>query len=261
MTATPPAPFSFRALLDEVLGLLRAHPLPLVLPFVLFALLTSGSSGRGPGFDLDARGVSGIEWLLLLPFLMLAGIVGVVIFVLLVALAGALALVTARAAHDALQGRVPDLQRAFQNVRPRLVGGVLTFALFAVLVFVGLLLLVLPGAFVLGALAPWLAVTVLEGRTGPDAFRRAWGLAKPHWVPLSLLALAAVGAGALAGLLLGWVPIIGSALVALVHGVLYAAYCALSAVVYARTAGAPAPARVSEAAPPAPPASPPMAGP
>lgn len=232
-----PDPFAFRSLLDEVVALLRAHPLPLVLPFVLFALLTSGSSGRGPRLDLDRGSMSGVEWLLLLPFMILAGIVGLIVLVLLIAVAGGLALVTARAAYDALQGRAPDLQRAFHDVKPRLVGGILTYVLFALLAFVGMLLLLFPGAFVLGALAPWLVVTALEGITGPDAFRRAWSLTKPHWLPLSLLALAAIGVGLVASLLLGWIPIIGGALVALVEGVLYAAYCALSAVAYVRAGG------------------------
>lgn len=232
----------YQPLLERIVDLARKHPLPLLAPLVLLGLLTAGGNG-GPGGDPwgSARG----EPWFLFPFFIVLGIfvalVALAILALLVVLNTLAWLVTTSAAHTADAEASPDLGHAFREAKPRLVPGILTGLLVALILLVGFVLLVVPGIFLAAALSPWASVVLKEGKSGPDAIRRAWDLTDGHRLPLFLLVGTGFLAAIAAGLVLGWIPIVGDALAGIAAGIALALTAVLGAVVYDRRTRPPTP--------------------
>lgn len=194
-------------MVDAVVALVREHPVPLLAPLVLFGILAGGGGpdygeGRGP-FDATPA---------------LLGLASLLLFALLV-LAGALAwMVTVRAALDARATGRADLGAALRGVTERYWRGLGTLVVWGVAVGLGFFALVAPGVFLLVAWFPLVAVLVAEDATGLDALRRAWALTDGHRFDLLLVVALLVGAGVVAVVLVGWLPIVGPTLAGAVGG-------------------------------------------
>lgn len=231
-------------LLNAVLDLVRAHPVPLLLPLLVYGILASGD-GAGPGARFEVRG-GDVPWELL-PFFAALGVVAVVVAVLLFLVFTLAWLVTTRAALAPLRGEGdPDLARAFDDVKRVYWPAALTTLLWGVLVAVGLVLLIVPGVIALVGWTPWAAIVVAERRTGWEALSRAWDLTRGHRLDLFWLLLLAFGVEVAANVVFGWWPVVGDVLVGAVNGVVLAAAAVLGAVFYVHrtgeVGGAPAPA-------------------
>ena len=232
-------PFKAGVLLRDAWDLVRRHPLHLALPLVLLALLTTG--GRGDGGDKEGWAMAGPEQLpgYAIVAMVLAGIVLlavlVAVLILLLILSAAVMLTTTRMAFAAARGEpMPPLLEAFREARPRVLTASLALLLGLLLVVVGLILLVVPGIVVMGALLPLFAVLLRESRGATGSIGRAWGLSRPHLLPLFLVALAGVGVVLLAGIALSWIPLVGAALAAIVSGTVQAVWIAVGALYYER---------------------------
>lgn len=242
------------SLLERAVALLRAHPLPLLLPLLVLGVLSSGGGGGDPWgprvrLDLDGGDWPG-GWLLALPLLAFAGLVALAVLVLLFFLHTIAWMMTARAALAVERGEPPpDFAQAFQDVRPRILPAAGTFALFLLLAFVGLLLLVVPGLFVMAALFPLVPVVLVEGRAGTDALSRAWALTEGHRLDLFLLVLLAFVVSVVGGAAVAWVPLVGPPVAGALAGAVYAFSAVAGAVFYRRRVEEPAEAPA--AAPPA----------
>jgi hypothetical protein len=82
---------------------------------------------------------------------------------------------------DAVLGREPTFGSMWARVRPRLWTLLGVSLVAGVLPFLGLVLFVIPGIFLWGALALVTPALVLEGLSFGAAFRRSWRLAVPDW--------------------------------------------------------------------------------
>lgn len=249
---------SASALISGVLDLLKRHPIPLLLPLVVLGILGSGGGGGGPGptmtFDLDDGGPPPWE---VLPFLAFFGLVALLIAIVLILLEIAAWLVTTDAALPAAgagEGE-PDLGRSFRRVLDRIGGGLWTGILGAILVFLGLLALIVPGIVMMVGWTPWAAVVLRENRTGLYALGRAWELTRGHRLDLFLVYLAGFAVSIAAGIFVGWLPLIGNILSSAVGGAVVAALAVTGALYYVRRTGA------GTAAAAAPPTAPPAEGP
>lgn len=233
---TPPADdLGVEPLLRGAWELVRAHPLPLLLPLVLLGLLGSGGSGPlGPEARFDASDAFD-DPLVFLPFLAAFGLLALAVVIVVFFLYVVAYLVTTRAALDAIETvRAPDLAVAFRATQHRIMGAAGTSLLFVLVVLVGFLLLIVPGIIALAALMPLMAVIVSEGRTGTDALKRAWELTKGHKGPLAVLVILSLVANLLVGAVLGWLPLVGGALAGAVGGAISALLATAGALFYAR---------------------------
>ncbi len=78
----------------------------------------------------------------------------------------------------------PDVNRAFEATMGRIWSLVGLVLLSTLAVFVGFLLLILPGIWVAVSLAPSIAVLFLEGRGAVDSFQESFRLVKGSWWPV-----------------------------------------------------------------------------
>lgn len=216
------------SLLEETWSLVRAHPVSLLLPFVVLGLI-GGSGRRGPTY----RYAPGTPPLELLPFYAFLGLVGLVVVVLLFLAYVAATLMTTRAAFVATQqNRDLDFGEQHRETRSLFVPTIGTTLLWLLAVVVGFILLIVPGFIVLTALLPWTAVVVAESRSGVDALRRAWDLTRGHRWSLFLTILVMGILSIVASALVGWIPLVGGALSGAVSGAFLAASVALSVLAY-----------------------------
>lgn len=235
--APPPGDLSAGALLNGVLDVLRAHPWPILLPFVVLGLI-GGTGDPGPGLEQELDFMDGGLPLELLPFFLVFGVLAVFVLVALFLVYALVWILTARAAFMPVRGEgAPDLQRAFDAVRPAFLGGAWTLLLWCVFVLVGLVLLIVPGVILMVGFTPWPAVVVAEGRFGMDALKRSWELTRGHRMDLFLLLLLGFAVTVAGSILFGFLPIVGSALVGAVNGAVYAAVAVLGVVYYHRRLG------------------------
>jgi hypothetical protein len=84
-----------------------------------------------------------------------------------------------KAIDDVRDGR-PDLSlgETFARVRPQLVAIIVAGVLAAIGVILGLILLIIPGLYLLTRWILIIPVIVLEGRTAGESFGRSWGLVR-----------------------------------------------------------------------------------
>lgn len=245
MAATAiPAPLKASALLRDAWDLVKRHPAQLALPLVILGMLTSGGDGGGRGRDLFDPATQ-LPWYAVVAAVV-AGLVALaivlVILAILLVLAAALMLTTTRAAFAAARGEpMPSLGEAWDEAKPRLVPSALALLLAMLLVIVGIILLVVPGIIVLGALLPLFAILLRESRSSTQSIGRAWDLTKGHRMDVSLVAAAGIGVIILASILLSWVPIIGDALAGAVGGLVQAILVVAGALFYERRLAAGAP--------------------
>lgn len=227
-----------RGLFDETVAVLKAHPIPFVLPPVLLALVIGGGSSlgfagtRGNSYDLT------LLWNdpALLFTVLAGGALMLLLGILLLALTGIVWLVLADATlHTVRDATAPDVATSFHRSKPHFIGAALTMVVFVVLYVLGLLLLLVPGVFVLAALVAWPTVLAAEGHSGIAGFKRAWTLAKPRWLALMMLTFAGVLTMLVVGAVLSALPIVGSGLSAIVEGVLVAGYITLGVIVYVQS--------------------------
>ena len=253
--ASTAVPDAMRAgvLLRDAWDLVRRHPVPLALPLVLLGLLTSGGEGPRGGDFLDPS--PALPWYSVVAAVV-AGIVALVlalvILAVLLVLAAILMLLTTRMAFAAARGEpMPTFGDAFQEAKPRVVPATLALLLGLLLVVLGLVLLIIPGILVLGALLPLFAVLLRETTTSTGSISRAWRLSRPHLLDLALVAAAGVAVMALGGLLLGWLPLVGDALSGALGGLVQAVWIVVGALFYERRlAVVPADAAAAPLAPP-----------
>lgn len=240
--AAPADGLGFEALLRGAWALVRAHPVPLLLPLVLLGLLNSGSAAPfQPQRDLGAADVLDNP-LLFLPLFAAFGVLAIAVLVVLYFLHVAAYLVTTRAALDAHDlRRAPDLGVAFRATKHRIVGAAGTMLLALLVVLAGFVLLIVPGIIALAGLLPLTAVLASEPRGGADALKRAWRLTKGHKGPLAALVLLGILAGMLASLVLGALPFVGAALAGAAEGAVGAFLAVVGALFYARKTRSPAP--------------------
>lgn len=225
---TTRADLKAEALLHAVVDLLKAHPIPLLVPLVLLGLLTGGEAGG----DLDPRGG---DPLAVLPFYALLGLLGLAVLILVVLATAFAWVMTTRAALHAARGEpTPDLGEAFRATTPQLSSALVTGLLVFVALLVGFALLVVPGMILLAGLAPWAAVLVAEGKDAFANLRRSWELTKGHKWDLFLLGAAGIVITILGSFLLGWIPIIGDAMAGILSGAVSAGLATLGAVFYER---------------------------
>lgn len=241
---------TYEGLLRRGIDLVKAHPLPLALPFVLWGLVT-GAGDRGDGgwrYDSPDAMMSPDEVLRLLPFFAVFGLVAIAIVILLFLAYTLLSLVVARAALDAYDaGHEPDLGRAYADQKSNLLGGAGVFILAGIAVIIGFILLIVPGFILLGAFLPLAAIVAAERKRGADALSRSWDLAKGHKGKLLLIILTAGIANIITDALLGWMPLIGDALAGAANGLVLAVAMATGVVFYKQRTG------TTAAAQPAPP--------
>lgn len=245
-------------LLRRSLHLLRAHPVPLLLPPVVLSLLTGG--GRGGDGSVDPgiwRDPSSLDPLSVMPFyafvaaaVAAAVVVLVVVAVVVVVIAVATGVVytaTTRALLDHLAtGAAPDWKAAFLSAWPRAGRLAWTFVLACLFVLAGLIALIVPGLFVLAALLPLFAVLATEDVSGAAAIRRSWAVARGHKRQLALLVLAGVVVDLVATVTTAWIPLLGWVVSGAFAGGVSAVWLASGALLYRASA-----AHGAEASPPA----------
>ena len=107
-----------------------------------------------------------------------------------------------RAAAQATVGDPVDTESSYRWGFKHL-GSVIAIALLAGLaIFVGFVLLIIPGIFVLGMLSVVIPVFVFEGKRGTQALGRSWELVKGNfWHALGTILLAGIIAGFVTGIL------------------------------------------------------------
>ena len=126
---------------------------------------------------------------------LLVGLAGVFIWWLLI---GAIAWAIA----NILIGRQPDVSDCYRNGYRR-VWSILLVAILTFLAFVvGLILLIIPGIFVLTRLSVGVPTVVVEQRKGTDALSRSWNLVKGFgWPVFGALLVSSLLAGIVGGIL------------------------------------------------------------
>jgi hypothetical protein len=230
-------------LLRDGWGLVRSHPLQLALPLVLLGLLTGGGGDEGGRRFVDTT--PDVPWYAILA-MVIAGLVLfavlLVVLAVVIVLSATVLLMASHAALAAARGQpVPEWGDSFQAVRPRIVTAAIALFLTALVVGLGLVLLVVPGILVLGALLPLFAVLVTERKSAVASMAHAWDLTKGHRWDLFLVVAAGVGVAILSSFVLGWLPIIGDALAGAVFGVVQAVWIAAAALFFVRRHGTLAP--------------------
>ena len=114
------------------------------------------------------------------------------------------------AVRDVRDGRADEsVGELFAKVRPRLPALIAAGVLAAIGVGVGLVLLVIPGLFLLTRWVLIVPVIVLEGRSAGEAFGRSWELVKGHsWTMFGLILVTLIGLGIVSSILTGIVAAI-----------------------------------------------------
>jgi hypothetical protein len=84
---------------------------------------------------------------------------------------------------DGYLGRRPELGESFSYAAARLGSLVWLAILTGLLVVIGLILLVIPGIYLIGAFSVAIPVLMMEGRTGLDALGRSRELVRGRWWP------------------------------------------------------------------------------
>jgi hypothetical protein len=237
--AVPATPETLKAgaLLRDGWDLVRRHPVQLALPLVLLGLLTGGGNESQrtfmPAQDLPWYAILAV----LVAGLLVVAVALLVLVVLLVLGATALLMATHAALAAARGHRVPEWGESFQAVRPRIVPASVALLLAVLLVGFGLLLVVVPGLFLLAGLLPLFVVLVQERKGAVASLAHAWGLTKGHRGDLFLVVAAGAVVVAVASIVLGWLPIVGKALSGVVFGVVQAVWVAVAALFYERRHG------------------------
>jgi hypothetical protein len=115
------------------------------------------------------------------------------------------------AVRDVRDGRADvPISELYGRTRPRLPALISAGVLAAIGIGIGLLLLIVPGLYLLVRWALVVPVIVLEGRSAGESFTRSWELVRGHgWSVLGVILLTLVGA-AIANILLAglfsWLP-------------------------------------------------------
>lgn len=198
----PLRPLALGEILDGAISLVRRHArvtlglsaavavVQQLLGLVLtLSLVGTASFTAGPELGGDAGD----------PLAPLAGLLGIggisvqlVNAVLGLLLTGLITVVTA----DAVLGRTPTISSVWARARPLLLPLLLAGIMAGILPFLGLVLLVIPGVFLWGALSLTTPALVLE-RCGPwGALKRSWRLSVPDWWRVTFIRVLAVGIGA-----------------------------------------------------------------
>lgn len=248
------ADLTVSGLTRQAIELLRGHPLPLLLPPVLVALLTGGGNQGGTRFDARDLDPASFDPLSTIPFYALVAGIVVAVIAALVVVAIVLAIIvvvsalvytaTSRALLDHLAtGAVPDFGAAFRAVSARWTKLGWTYFLACILVLLGFIALVVPGVILLAGLIPLFAVLASESISGADALRRAWSVSKGRKGTLALLILGGVLANILVGALLGWIPVLGWLASGAVAGSVTAVWLVAGVILF-RASASPAPAPV-----------------
>lgn len=197
--------FSYSAVWDDTVRLLKANSSLLsavagafiVLPALIIAYMFPPPAPAAGTFinDLNAYYVSNAPWLLAAGVLEMMGVVVIQL------------LLFDRQSRLTVGGAIS----AALALLPAYVGANILAAL---MIGFGSMLLILPGVYLFGRLAPLAAVFAAEGRRGPiDALRRTFDVTRGHgWVVVGLIILVAL-AGLLLILALTWT--VGSMLILL----------------------------------------------
>lgn len=103
---------------------------------------------------------------------------------------------------DVRDGRADrSIGETFQAVRPQLLSATLAGILAAIGVGIGLLLLIIPGLYLLTIWSMLIPVIVLERRSVGEAFGRSQDIVRGNWWPMfGLILIVFVGAGIVSGL-------------------------------------------------------------
>lgn len=235
-----PHDLSFGSLARDAVAVVRAHPLTLALPFVLFSLVTGSGGDPNEPWDAD-QGLEPEQVLQYLPFFALLGLIAIAVFVVVFVVAVVFGVTMAHAELQSQRdGRPPDLRAAFQAARATWAADSLTALLAVGAVILGFLLLVVPGFIVIAALVPLIVVMAAERLRNTAAIRRSFDLARGYKGRLLGLVLCAGVASVLATLLLAWIPVLGGALADAANGLVNAALLAASVLFYHRRTSAPA---------------------
>lgn len=216
-----------RALLQETIDLVKAFPIPLLLPLAVLGLIGGAGDNSGNAWSPGGAPMD------MIPYYAILGLIGLVVLIVLFLANSFAALMTTKAAFAAsMQRRQLDFGAAFAEATPLFVPSIGTFLLWFVLVIVGLVLLVVPGIIVLTGLLPLVAVICAEGTQGVDAIKRAWALTNGHKLDLFVSGLIVGVVSAIASILLSWIPLIGGALSGIVSGVTGAIYLVIGTLAY-----------------------------
>jgi hypothetical protein len=207
------------------LEVLKQYPvlaLPPLVVQVLMAVLTVLFIG-GAATAIVVGGGAGV----------LGALFGGAVFMLITALLSLIAsAVTVIMARDALAGRVPSIADGLAVASGRLVDVVVASVLVMIIVGIGMLLLVLPGIVAGFFLIFALPAVLLDGLGAIDAIKRSFTLVKDNLVPVLLLVVGFIAVGIVVAILaniLGYIPILGQLLVAVLGGIVVA-YCTVVAV-------------------------------
>lgn len=234
-----PEDLSVAALARDAWRLVRTHPLPFALPFVLLSLLAG--SGSEPTYRMDAVDVQDPDELMrYVPLFAFLGLLALVVVAVLFVVSVTLAATVARAMFRTVRSdSAPDLGSAFREARATWGQDAATALLAMGIVILGFILLVVPGFIAMAALTPILAVLAAEPARRMAAVRRSFDLARGHKGRLLLLVLGAGVASILAQILLAWIPLMGGALADAAGGVVNATLVAAGVLFYHRRTATP----------------------
>lgn len=236
VAAPPRDDLALGALLSDSVDILRRDWAPLLVPFVVLAIVSGGGPGDG-SVRYDVGEIRG-DPLVLVPFYAVLGVLALAIVIALYFAYVAVCLVTTRMVFDVTEGRAPaTFGQALREARADIVPAAGTVLLSIGAVVLGFLALLVPGFILLGGLFPLTAVLVAERARGRAALRRTWELTRGHRGTLLVLVL-------LGGLTMGlgsaafeWVPILGRALSGVITGAVYALFVTAGALFYRRARG------------------------
>ena len=109
------------------------------------------------------------------------------------------------AVQDVRDGRIDTtIGELYQRVRPRLPALIASGVLAAIGILIGLILLIIPGLYLLTRWALIAPVVVLEKRSAGEAFSRSWELVKGHaWSVFAVIIVTGLGAAIVSGIIQG----------------------------------------------------------
>jgi hypothetical protein len=107
------------------------------------------------------------------------------------------------AVQDVRDGRVDTtIGELYERTRPRLPALIASGVLAAIGVLIGLILLIIPGLYLLTRWALIAPVVVLEKRSAGEAFSRSWELVKGHaWSVFGVILITGIGAAIASGII------------------------------------------------------------
>lgn len=180
-------------LLEQTVQLYSASLQP-VLPLALAAAL----AGAAPQLLMLALGSSDLEQIaaqqsgLFLLNTLLGVLVSLWMYAAMIVMLGRIA-----------TGQTCQVSEAAWQGLQRLLALLLGYLLYGLIVFIGLLLLIVPGVFLGIALYLFSFSIVLERQSAPGGINRAWELARGHWIHSFLIIMTPILAYLLAALLTG----------------------------------------------------------